>query len=520
MIKKVFVSTVVALLAASCFSSCQEGKNISPRLEETQSSVSNHEVLPITGTWINLAYKDVRNKYTNPVGFDNTDPTLWETKVRELHSMGMEYLVLMEVANEGLSYYPSKIMDCCYDKNKKSPVEAILDEAGKYGMKVFMSTGWAKNQDDNLQNPQIKERQLAIMDELASLYQDKKAFWGWYLPVEDCINPVFPEHAVTAVNALVGRAHRLTPGKKTLISPYGLGLSDFNNPEYEKNLSELKVDIIAYQDEVGCVRESTPLPELRKNWKHLRDIHNRLNIEMWANCETFTWENGTNNRNSALIPASYNRLLAQQAAASDAGVDRIISFMFYGIIEDPSSPFKLGQPSESARLYTQYMSWLNGDEYWNLTEKAFLNKLNNGVDANQIGCTVDKSIEPTKLFDGVLAEEDPTDSRWQLFNKGYHEFVIDLKQDKDIKAVMLRSLNYHLQSIGLTGKVYLSTSNDGQNYQLGSIKEFVSCKNNNHDAWIENLLFDKINTKARFIKLTFYSDQMVYLDELFVNPIY
>ena len=39
-------------------------------------------IQPITGTWINLAYKDVRNKYTNPQHFDNTDPKLWTAKVR------------------------------------------------------------------------------------------------------------------------------------------------------------------------------------------------------------------------------------------------------------------------------------------------------------------------------------------------------------------------------------------------------------------------------------------------------
>ena len=47
-------------------------------------------VKPITGTWINLAYQDVRNKYTNPTVSDNTGPELWEQKVQELHEMGME----------------------------------------------------------------------------------------------------------------------------------------------------------------------------------------------------------------------------------------------------------------------------------------------------------------------------------------------------------------------------------------------------------------------------------------------
>lgn len=89
----------------------------------------------------------------------------------------------------------------------------------------------------------------------------------------------------------------------------------------------------------------------------MRDIHNRLNIEMWANCETFTWEEGTNDRQSALIPAAYSRLLSQQVAASVGGVDRIISFMFGGIIEDPKSAYRLGQPVWSNNLYQNYMAW-------------------------------------------------------------------------------------------------------------------------------------------------------------------
>ena len=51
--------------------------------------------------------------------------------------MGIEYLVFMEVANEGKAYYPSQLMPWWYDKDKQSPVEAILDEAARYDMKVL-----------------------------------------------------------------------------------------------------------------------------------------------------------------------------------------------------------------------------------------------------------------------------------------------------------------------------------------------------------------------------------------------
>lgn len=292
---------LLGLLAALPIISVWAGNNGSDESRKEKMVKSVSVIQPITGTWINLAYKDVRNKYTNPQHFDNTDPKLWTAKVRELANMGIEYLVFMEVANEGKAYYPSKLMPWVYNDKLQSPVDAILDEAARHDMKVFMSTGWAKDQDDNLLDPAIRERQLQIMEELASLYKNHKAFYGWYLPVEDCICPIFAEHAVQSVNTLTEKAKSLTPRKKTLISPYGIGLSEFDHPDFEKQMAKLKVDIIAYQDEVGCVRDKFTLPRLKKNWQRMRDIHNRLNIEMWANCETFTWEEGTNDRQSALF---------------------------------------------------------------------------------------------------------------------------------------------------------------------------------------------------------------------------
>lgn len=371
-------------------------------------------VKPITGTWINLAYQDVRNKYTNPTVSDNTGPELWEQKVQELHEMGMEYLVFMAVANEGRAYYPSLLMPHVYPEGRKSPVDAIMDAAARFGMKVFMSTGWAKDQDDNLRDPAIRRRQQEMMQELAGLYGHHPALYGWYLPVEDCLCPLLSEHAVTAVNALTDKARSLTPGKKILISPYGLVDSDFTNPEYERRLSRLKVDIIAYQDEVGCVREPFPMPRLKENWKKLRDIHNRLNIAFWANCETFTWEKATNDRTSALIPAAYQRLLSQQVAASVAGVECIISFMFCGIIEKPDSPFQLGQPYWSGIAYRNYMDWLNGGRYWRLLEASHRGTLGNGI---PVSTTVNGNVS-SPLLDGRTADENPDDSPMDVFRQG------------------------------------------------------------------------------------------------------
>lgn len=166
----------------------------------------------------------------------------------------------------------------------------------------------------------------------------------------------FAEHAVQSVNTLVEKARVLTPGKKTLISPYGIVNSAFDDPAYERQLAKLKVDIIAYQDEIGCVREQFPLLRLKRSWEKLRAIHDRLGIALWANCETFTWENETNDRASALIPSAYSRLLSQQVAASVAGVETITSFMMYGLFDKPDSPFNWG--SQFGRIRHIQIIWL------------------------------------------------------------------------------------------------------------------------------------------------------------------
>lgn len=170
-------------------------------------------------------------------------------------------------------------------------------------------------------------------------------------------------------------------------------------------MAKLKVDIIAYQDEVGCVRDKFMLPRLKKTWKRLRDIHNRLNIEMWANCETFTWEQGTNDRSSALIPAAYPRLLSQQVAASVAGVDRIISFMVCGIIESPTSTYQWGNRCGHIK-YTMTICLEKADCCWQLAEAAFMERLANGATIDMVLGKADLKA----LLDGRVAEEDSKDA--------------------------------------------------------------------------------------------------------------
>ncbi len=479
------------LMLAACFiaaagtASCQQAP-------QDQQTAAVTETLPVTGTFINLPYQDVRNKYTNPKDLDCTSPDLWRAKIHEMKDMGMEYLVFMSVANEQKAYYPSKLMDWHYPSSQTSPVDAIMDTAAELGMKVFMSTGWAKDQDDNLRDPKIKGRQIQMMEELASLYGKHPAFYGWYLPVEDCFGPVLSDYAVEAVNALTARARELTPAAKIMISPYGIFNSDFDDPRYEQQIARLTVDIIAYQDEIGCVRERYPLPRLRENWKKLRAIHDKTGIEMWANCESFAWEKGTNDRSSALIPAPMPRFLSQLVAASEGGAERIISFVMCGLFEKPGSQYQLGQPYWSVKGYEDYMSWLGGDEYWKVSE------------------SYSRSSSATP-------KEDPADAGWVRYKPGTHEVVIEL--DKYFIYLDVLMLNSRKDGIVPPEKIFLFTSKDGVSWSLAQIKDAPVWKNTNHDAFVDYVQFAGLEelVGAKYLKLAFTAEHDAYLHFVEIN---
>lgn len=474
---------------------------------------AQHEILPVTGSWINLYYQDVRNKYTNPEIMDNTDPEMWRQKVRDMHEIGVDYLVFMAVANEGKADYPSSIMPRGYQASKTSPVSAIMETADSLGMKVFLSIGWAFSQDDNIRDKKILNRQIAIMQELAAIYKDNKSFYGWYLPVEDCLGPVLSEHAVKAVNALVDKAHKLTPDKKTMISPYGIFNSDFDNPKYAEQLGKLRVDIINYQDEVGCVREEFPMSRLKNNWMRLKAIHEKTGTEIWANCELFTWEKGLNSRESALIPAAMPRVMSQFAAATKAGASCITSFMVNGVWDANKSAYWLGQPHWSKIALEDYLTWQRGEAKWKLLEASFMGTLKKGVSLNEIMTNGNEH-----LFDGALGEENIGDETWKSFNAGKNEILVKFKQNTNIENVFIRMLDCNKRGVKLPSKIYLYISEDGRSYDLKAVKDSPYFGNNLHDTWIDGVIMECKSINAKSMKIVLDCEKEAKIDEVFINP--
>lgn len=476
----------------------------------------------VQGTWLNLPYQDVRNKYMNPFHVDCTAPAFWKQKIKEYSEIGLEYLVIMAVANERQAYYPSSFMKHAYPSNRQSPVEAIMEAADQYGMKVFMSCGWAVNQDDNIREPAIKELQQKIMKETADLFKEHKSFYGWYLPVEDMIAPYLSDYAIEAVNTLAESARNLTPQAQIMISPYGLYSADIRNPKFGEQIKKLKVDIIAYQDEVGCVREPMPMQRMKENFKLLNTIHKEAGIRFWANIESFTWEKETNSRNSALVPAAFPRYLSQLVGVSQAGVETVVSFSIYGIIDKPDSPMFIGQPIEAAKAYQNYTDWMAGKERWSFLETTFKGNIQHSAVDKQITyiSRPHDTYNSGNLINGKLGVESTDDKEWVGFENKNMEIIIDLGRIQNINTLGARFLQHSVSSVNLPLNVSYLLSEDGEKYDWVSSIPMDINTNHLHDCWIDIAYADKISAQARYIKVIaeIRGNGWIFCDEVFVNP--
>ena len=478
----------------------------------------------VHGTFINFAYQDERNKYMNPEGTDLTSPEFWKLKVKELSEMGIEYVVLMYVANQGRSYYPSEFMQPAYEKAKESPVEAIMNSADELNIKVFMSTGWAKDQDDNPRLPETRAIQIKIMHETAGLFSKHKSFYGWYLPCEDVVGPYLSQKAVDAANSLAAEARSLTPKAKVMISPYGLSLSKFEDGKFSEQLAKLKVDIVAYQDEIGCVVEAMPLPHMKENFVHLREVHNKTKIELWSNNESFTWEKGLNTRPSALIPAPLPRFLSQLAGMTKAGVDEVISFSFCGIIDKVNSKMPVGQPIYAEKAYQEYMEWKEGKGRWPLLTASFYGTLRHDAITKPVTFMIPASIAHNtgNLTDGNLGTEDINDKNWLGFDKKDMIAIVDLGTKQHIQSLATRFLTYKLKNIFLPTSVEFAVSDDGKNFRTLKTINMDQYLNDRYDCWIDIADADMLNENARFIRVYAVNGtgQFIFADEILVNPVF
>ena len=308
----------------------------------------------IDGTFFEFRHHNTaEGKYWNP-SLEKFTSGQWREKVREISALGMEYIVVMATALYERCYFRSSVFPFA-DMPCEDPIEEILSEADKCGVKVFLGNGfygdWRKA-GENIKSQAVIDRSFKAMDELACLYGEHKSFYGWYFPDETCIILRFSKDFIRYVNLCSARCRELTPEKKTLIAPYGTNLvlaSDY----FARSLAETYVDFIAYQDEVGV--KKTKVDRTERIFERLRRAHDKAGrAELWADIELFTFEGMV--YKSALLPADFERVRKQIENVS-AYADKILCYQYLGIMNPPESKAFAGHEG-SAELYENYRKYI------------------------------------------------------------------------------------------------------------------------------------------------------------------
>ena len=305
----------------------------------------------IDGTFFEFLHHNIpEGKYWNPA-LEKFTAENWRQKVREISAVGMEYIVVMATALYDKCYFKSSVFQFaqipCTD-----PIEELLCEADNCGVKVFLGNGfygdWRKA-SQNITSKEVIDRSFRAMEELTALYGHHKSFYGWYFPDETCIILRYSKDFMKYVNLCSARCHQLTPDKKTLIAPYGTNLVWANN-KFIRQLTELDVDFIAYQDEVGV--KKTKVDRTKRLFEKLRIAHDKAGrSELWADIELFDFEGLV--YKSALIPAPFERIKKQIENVAPYA-DKILGYQYLGLMNSKNSQAFAGH-STSTELYENYI---------------------------------------------------------------------------------------------------------------------------------------------------------------------
>ena len=304
----------------------------------------------IDGTFFEFHHHNTpEGKYWNPT-IDRFTAENWREKVREISALGMEYIVIMATALYEKCYFKSTVYGFA-DIPCQDPIEEVLDEADKCNLKVFLGNGfygdWRKA-NQNIKSQEVIDRSFRAMEELATLYAHHKSFYGWYFPDETCIILKFSKDFVNYVNLCSARCHSLTPEKKTLIAPYGTNLVRANN-KFIRQLAELDVDFVAYQDEVGV--RKTKVDKTKRLFEKHRVAHDKAGrSELWADIELFDFEGMV--YQSALIPASFERVQKQIENVAPYA-HKILGYQYLGLMNPQDSKAFAGHET-SKILYNDY----------------------------------------------------------------------------------------------------------------------------------------------------------------------
>ncbi len=309
--------------------------------------------LPISGSFIEIEHPNRAERVRTHEALCAFTAASWRGKVRDMHTLGMDTLVLLSTALRAQAYFPFDGFSFPPYLACSDPIEAILSEADRLSMHVYVGVGYYGSGDSvgNTTDPAVIATALRAMETLFGRYGAHPSFVGWYISDEWCLWDHFDERFIRYINTVCEEASRLCATHRVIVAPFGTHCLQADDT-FASQLSRIRADAIAYQDEIG-VRKMPP-DALAARFEALRRVHERAaRAALWADTEIFTFEGDV--YRSPLRPAPWERVKAQLEAVAPYA-DKIIAYTAQGLMEPPDAHAPLGGDDARA-LARDYLAW-------------------------------------------------------------------------------------------------------------------------------------------------------------------
>jgi len=318
----------------------------------------------VDGAWVGIAHwSEEEGRYWNSTIRKLTEDD-WREQIRGMHSLGMDTVVIQETFRnqeyygrnnisttgyKGLAYYPSDLFPGRAQVAAHDAIEAILSEADRLNMNVFLGVGMYAWFDFSAASLQWHNRVAA---ELWHRYGHHPSFYGWYVS-EETYGSLIPDEGEQAKDRyrqevihffaeFQAFCRQLAPEKPIMLAPNAHGMLKSQDvwPIVLKHL-----DII-------CPFAFHRMPEGDITGEQSADIWqsmcDKTGAHLWMDMEAFLFKEG------ALIPRPIGGLI--QDLQRFPNFEKILCYQYPGIFNSPRTRVQPGG-HPTVVLYQDYLGY-------------------------------------------------------------------------------------------------------------------------------------------------------------------
>lgn len=293
----------------------------------------------------------------------------WEAIVADMKAMGLDTVILTNCALWGRPLYPAnrRTVGVQWPLPCKDPVGAVIRACERQGMGIYLGLGafgrYSLNANPDL-TPEHDTWLASMAEDLRERYGHYRALQGFYLSAEAHAvqgGGLFAQADCDKTSKLTQAIRARVPGVRLMMSPANLKRP---RPEQQapllRQLEQLNVDIIAYQDHAGFEKlyPSLNFNEAAEGYALLKPLHQKVGQQLWVNCEVFEYSEQRPDGRRICTPCHFERLQRQLRAAAPVA-DKIIIYQYQGLMNRRTDKVNIGGPG-AEELHDAYLKFLNG----------------------------------------------------------------------------------------------------------------------------------------------------------------